>query len=89
MAADLPSRRQAHLDHEGGLVDDGHEPLCNRSLEDLVPADHVYRQLEARLDLTLVRDMVRSTCQECGRPSIDPKVFFKLQLACSSKAPVS
>src|SRR6266536_1231297 len=33
-------------------------PLCNRSLDDLVPA----------------------TYKECGRPSVDPKVFFKLQL---------
>ncbi len=54
--------------------------LCNRSVEDLVPADNFYRHLEAKLDLGFVRDLVRSTYQECGRPSIDPRVFFKLQL---------
>jgi transposase len=55
-------------------------PLCNRSLEDLVPADHFYRHLEAKLDLGFVRDLVRDTYKGGGRPSVDPKVFFKLQL---------
>jgi len=55
-------------------------PLCNRSLETLVPADHFYRHLHTTLDLRFVRDLVRSTYKECGRPSIDPVVFFKLQL---------
>ena len=36
-------------------------PLCNRSLEDLVPASNVYRHLEAKLDLSFVRDLVGST----------------------------
>ena len=55
-------------------------PLCNRSIEDLVPADNFYRHLEANLDLGFVRDLVRDTYKECGRPSVDPRVFFKLQL---------
>src|SRR5215203_178028 len=55
-------------------------PLCNRSLEDLVPTDTFYRRLEAKLDLGFVRDLVRTTYKECGRPSVDPRVFFKLQL---------
>jgi transposase len=55
-------------------------PLCNRSIEDLVPAGNFYRHLEAKLDLGFVRDLVRSTYKECGRPCVDPKVFFKLQL---------
>src|SRR5436190_3790969 len=55
-------------------------PLCNCSVEDLVPADNFYRHLEAKLDLGFVRDLVRSTYKECGRPSVDPRVFFKLQL---------
>src|SRR6188508_1914756 len=55
-------------------------PLCNRSIEDLVPADNFYRHLEAKLDLGFVRDLVRATYKEWGRPSVDPKVFFKLQL---------
>ncbi len=50
------------------------------SLEDLVPADHFYRHLETKLDLSFVRDLVRPAYADIGRPSIDPVVFFKLQL---------
>ena len=50
------------------------------SLEDLVPPDHFYRHLERTLDLGFVRELVRGTYAEIGRPSIDPVVFFKLQL---------
>jgi transposase len=55
-------------------------PICNRSIEALVPAGNIYRHLEAKLDLAFVRDLVHATYKECGRPSVDPKVFFKLQL---------
>jgi transposase len=50
------------------------------SLDALVPAHHFYRLLEAKLDLTCVRDLVRGTYKDGGRPSIDPSIFFKLQL---------
>src|SRR4051812_3988870 len=50
------------------------------SLEDLVPGDHFYRHLEAKLDLRFVRAWTRELYAERGRPSIDPVVFFKLQL---------
>src|SRR4051812_49417415 len=50
------------------------------SLEDLVPADNFYRHLEGKLDLSFVRSWVRELYAERGRPSIDPVVFFKLQL---------
>ena len=50
------------------------------TLEDVVPPDHVYRHLERTLDLTFVRDLVREAYADSGRPSIDPVVFFKLQL---------
>jgi transposase len=49
-------------------------------LEDLVPANNFYRHLEATLDLSFVRDWTRELYAERGRPSIDPVVFFKLQL---------
>ncbi len=55
-------------------------PLPPVSLDALVPPDHFYRHLERTLDLTFVRDLVRGTYPEAGRPSIDPVVFFKLQL---------
>ena len=51
------------------------------SLEDLVPHDHFYRHLEAKLDLIFVRDWTRKLYAERGRPSVDPVVLFNLQLA--------
>src|SRR5215211_3204418 len=50
------------------------------SLEDLVPADNFYRHLEAKLDLGFVREWTRDLYADRGWPSIDPVVFFKLQL---------
>lgn len=50
------------------------------SLEQLVPADHFYRHLDAALNLSFVRDLVRERYAERGRPSIDPIVFCRLQL---------
>jgi len=55
-------------------------PLINVSLEELVPANHFYRHLESTLDLSFVRELVQQTYAGGGRPSIDPVVFFKLQL---------
>ena len=55
------------------------EPIAV-SLEDLVPPNHFYRYLEARLNLVFVRDWVRDLYSDRGRPGIDPVVFFKLQL---------
>jgi transposase len=53
-------------------------PAAN--LEGLLPANNFYRLLEGKLDLSFVRDLVRDRYEELGRPSIDPVVFFKLQL---------
>ncbi len=55
-------------------------PLPDLTLEHLVPADHFYRHLERSLDLAFVRDLVRDCYKAGGRPSVDPVVFFKLQL---------
>jgi transposase len=52
----------------------------NVSLEDLVPASNFYRHLETKLDLGFVREWTRGLYAERGRPSIDPVIFFKLQL---------
>jgi transposase len=50
------------------------------SLEDLVPEVNFYRRLEARLDLSFVRELVALLYSGGGRPLVDPAVFFKLQL---------
>ena len=55
-------------------------PLEHLTLEDLVPADHFYRRLDRMLDLSFVRDLVAPCYAAGGRPSIDPVVFFRLQL---------
>lgn len=63
-----------------GSKDRANAPLVNVSLEQLVPADHFYRYLQKCLDLSFVRDLVAPFYAFGGRPSIDPIVFFKLQL---------
>lgn len=55
-----------------------HPSIC---LNDLVPLDNFYREVAAKLDLSFVRELVRDCySSRMGRPSIDPVVFFKLQL---------
>jgi hypothetical protein len=55
-------------------------PLPDLSLEELVPKDNFYRELEETLDLSFVRDLAEERYASAGCPSIDPVVFFKLQL---------
>jgi transposase len=55
-------------------------PLIAVSLEELVPQDHFYRHLHQVLDLSFVYDLVCESYSVAGRASIDPVVFFKLQL---------
>jgi hypothetical protein len=47
------------------------------SLEELVPSDCFYRDLEKCLDLSFVREMVAPLYASGGRTSVDPVVFFK------------
>lgn len=56
------------------------DPIEPLTVEDLVPHDHFYRHLERSLDLAFVRELVVDCYAAGGRPSIDPVVFFKLQL---------
>jgi transposase len=51
------------------------------TLEQLVPVDHFYRHLDRVFNLSFVRDLVHDCyIVGVGRPSVDPVVFFKLQL---------
>ncbi len=65
------------------------DDLVLTSQERRVPATNFYRQLEAKLDLSFVRDWVGDVYAERGRPSIDPVVFFKLQLIMFFEGPRS
>ena len=56
------------------------KPLTGICLEDLVPGDNFYRQVERSLDLSFVRELADEFYSSIGRPSVDPVVFFKLQL---------
>ncbi len=49
------------------------------TLESLVPADHLLRQIDACIEFDFIRDKVRHLyCADNGRPAIDPVVLFKL-----------
>ena len=50
------------------------------AIESSVPKDHFYRHLHRVLDLSFVRDLAADRYASGGRPSIDPEVFFRLQL---------
>src|SRR6266516_6153019 len=63
-----------------GFKERAFAPLVAVSLEELVPQDHFYRHLQKALDLSFVYDLVGVYYAVAGRPSIDPVVFFKLQL---------
>src|SRR5438874_4589434 len=63
-----------------GFKERAFAPLVAVSLEELVPQDHFYRHVQKVLDLSFVHDLVRESYSVVGRPSIDPVVFFKLQL---------
>jgi transposase len=55
-------------------------PVTYLALDDLVAPDNFYRHLERVLDLAFVRELVHDCYKAGGRPSVDPVVFFKLQL---------
>src|SRR5215218_10078590 len=64
-----------------GIKERQFRPLpSDLSLEELVPKDNFYRCLEERLDLSFVRELVADRYAAIGRNSIDPVVFFRLQL---------
>jgi transposase len=50
-------------------------------LESFVAEDHFLRQIDRVLDLSFVRDLTAACYADGkGRPSIDPEVFFRMQL---------
>jgi hypothetical protein len=64
-----------------GIKERNFRPLPDDlSLDILVPKDNFYRHLEERIDLSFVRELVLPLYAKGGRHSVDPVVFFKLQL---------
>ena len=51
------------------------------TLDDLIPADHLLRQIDRVIDFTFIYDLVEDTCShETGRPSLDPMMVIKIPL---------
>ena len=51
------------------------------TLEELVPSNHLLRQIEAALDFSFIRERVRHLyCADNGRPALDPVLLFKALL---------
>ena len=52
-----------------------------RSIEDLVPEEHLLRQISNAVDFSKIYEFVEELyCDDNGRPSIDPVVLFKMVL---------
>jgi hypothetical protein len=49
-------------------------------LEDQIPEDHLLRLIDRHVDLSFVRERLRSFYSSTGRPSIDPEVLLRLLL---------
>src|SRR6266852_2127579 len=49
-------------------------------LEDQIPEDHLLRLIDQHIDLSFVRERVKSFYSATGRPSIDPEVLLRLLL---------
>lgn len=51
------------------------------SIEDLVPQNHILRDIDKAIDFSFIYEMVQNYyCADNGRPSIDPVVLFKIVL---------
>jgi transposase len=49
-------------------------------LEDQIPEDHLLRLIDQYVDLSFVRERLKSFYSSTGRPSIDPEVLLRLLL---------
>jgi transposase len=49
-------------------------------LEDQIPEDHLLRLIDRHVDLSFVREWLKSFYSSTGRPSIDPEVLLRLLL---------
>ena len=62
------------------------------AIEDYIPKNNLYRGLQQVLDVGFLYDRVKPYYGKCGQKSVDPVVFFKLQLVahfeniCSERA---
>ncbi len=64
----------------GRLETDQEQFFYSYCLDELVPADHLVRKLDAILDLSWVRAELAPYYSHTGRPSIDPEVMLRMLL---------
>jgi len=64
----------------GRLEMDQEQFFYSYRLDELVPADHLVRKLDAVLDLSWVRAELAPYYSHTGRPSIDPEVMLRMLL---------
>lgn len=51
------------------------------NIEDLVPQNHLLRKIDKYIDFSFIYEKVRPYySMECGRPSIDPVMLFKMMM---------
>jgi len=54
--------------------------FCYFRLEDQVPENHLLRMVEKRVSLAFVREQLKDSYSETGRPSIDPELLLRILL---------
>ncbi len=52
--------------------------IIGKTLEELVPRNHLVRKMEASMNFDFIEDEVEHLYSKTGRPSIPPKVLFKM-----------
>ena len=65
----------------------GREQVEIISLDELVPAEHIVRKIEAAIDWSFIYEFVEeSYCEDNGRPSLDPLSPYYTTKSTSHKA---
>jgi hypothetical protein len=50
-------------------------------LQLMIPRDHLLRRIDSKIDFDFIYDITeRLYCPDNGRPSIEPVLFFRMQL---------
>jgi len=52
----------------------------NLSLDDLVSPNDLYRKIDGMIDFSFIYELAKESYSHTGQPSLDPVVFFKIEL---------
>ena len=82
---DLGRFRDEAFAHEGiamqGKQEYQPELFTTINIEQMIPKNHLLRKLDRLLNLSFIRKMTAALyCQDNGRPSVDPELYFRMQL---------